>query len=161
MSLQQDGQFFLTTEAELAKHHLSRREMECPCCGVIKIGMPTVTIWEAVRAIVGAHWVDCGYRCAAHQNSLVGRYPASTMGALAPHPLAMAMDPTLPNGYSYASFAGVIEQAAHKLGLPVRIGWETYRDLGSGIVHFDTVPLLRPFRPDVAAHDDYVDGARW
>lgn len=163
MAITEHGIYFLTTADEVAKHHLSVREAACPCCRVIKLGMPIITIWEAMRTAVGSNVVNCGYRCGAHQKYLdgTGLYYASSLGDMAPHPSGLAMDPTIPDGWTYEAWATLAETKAHELGIPIRIGWREYANRGDGIIHIDTLPLLARVDPQYAAIDAYRMEVRW
>ena len=70
--------------------HFSRQELQCRCCGQLKIDSRLLDGLEALRALAGIPiLVHAGYRCARH-NAEVGGVPRSE------HTLGMAADIRLP-----------------------------------------------------------------
>jgi len=66
--------------------HFSRQELQCRCCGQLKIDPRLLDGLEALRALAGRPvLVHAGYRCARH-NAQVGGVPRSE------HTLGMAAD---------------------------------------------------------------------
>ena len=70
--------------------HFSREELQCRCCGQLKISSRLLAGLEALRALAGVPIVvHAGYRCARH-NAEVGGVPLSE------HTLGLAADIHLP-----------------------------------------------------------------
>ena len=70
--------------------HFSREELQCHCCGQLKIDSRLLEGLEALRALAGLPVVvHAGYRCARH-NAEVGGVPYSE------HTLGLAADIHLP-----------------------------------------------------------------
>lgn len=70
--------------------HFSREELQCRCCGQLKMDSRLLEGLEALRALSGAPIVvHAGYRCARH-NAEVGGVPRSE------HTLGLAADIHLP-----------------------------------------------------------------
>ena len=71
--------------------HFSREELQCRCCGELKINSRLVEGLEALRELAGVLVVvHAGYRCARH-NAEVGGVPHSE------HTLGLAADVHLPD----------------------------------------------------------------
>ena len=58
---------------EMLSEHFSKKEMECRCCGDLKINMALVLALEDLRKLTGGKeiTVNCAYRCPKH-NAEVG-----------------------------------------------------------------------------------------